>query len=189
MAQLVARRVWDAEALGSNPSTPTNKMRDKPAQNLWVFILGGILVIALLSWFFFNRNSSPKDQPNQTTNPVYLEIGNTRVNVEIANTVALRSQGLGGRDELAAGWGMLFVFEKADRYPFWMKDVAFPLDIIWIAEDWRILGFEERVLPSSYPTTFRPSRPVLYVLEVNSGFVAESQVTVGETVKLVEDNQ
>ena len=145
-----------------------------------------LIFLSVSLYLFFKSRPTPASPG--VNNLIYLEIANTRLNVAIASTPADRSKGLGGREELAAGWGMLFVFEEADRYPFWMKDVSFPLDIIWIAEDWRILGFEERVLPSSYPTTFRSPRPVLYVLEVNSGFVAESQVTLGETVKLIEVN-
>ena len=43
-----------------------------------------------------------------------------------------RSQGLSGRPNLAAGTGMLFVFEQAGSYAFWMKDMRFPLDMVWI---------------------------------------------------------
>ena len=135
-----------------------------------------LILLSVSLYLFFKSRPTPVSPG--ANNLIYLEIGDTRLNVEIASTPAARSKGLGGREELAAGWA----------YPFWMNNMHFPLDIIWIAEDWRILGFEERVLPSSYPTTFRSPRPVLYVLEVNSGFVAESQVTVGETVKLIEVN-
>ena len=44
-------------------------------------------------------------------------------------------KGLSGRDNLADDEGMFFVFEKSDIYPFWMKDMKFAIDIIWIMED------------------------------------------------------
>ena len=52
--------------------------------------------------------------------------------VEVADTLKKRSLGLGKRASLKKGWGMLFVFEKRKPHRFWMKDMQFPLDIIWL---------------------------------------------------------
>ncbi|MEX1061615.1 MAG: DUF192 domain-containing protein [Patescibacteria group bacterium] len=146
-----------------------------------------ISLLALIALFFLVKSQfRNEDKPPTEDEVIFLEIGSTRVNLEIANTAQTRRDGLGGRGELKEGWGMFFVFEEPDRYPFWMKDVSFPLDIVWISEDWQISGVEQNVLPSSYPTTFRSTRPVLYVLEVNAGFVKDNQIEVGSFVKLVE---
>src|SRR3989344_7914429 len=59
-----------------------------------------------------------------------VTINDAKINVEIADTQDKRAKGLGGRDSLATGSGMLFIFPKADRYSFWMKGTKFPLDII-----------------------------------------------------------
>src|SRR5512136_601336 len=59
-------------------------------------------------------------------------VGGVRFEVEVAQTPGTREKGLSGRTGLVDGQGMLFVFDKPDRYMFWMKDMLFPIDIIYI---------------------------------------------------------
>ncbi|OHA92045.1 MAG: hypothetical protein A3J09_00920 [Candidatus Zambryskibacteria bacterium RIFCSPLOWO2_02_FULL_51_21] len=89
--------------------------------------------------------------------------------LEIANTDAERTQGLSGRASLPAGTGLLFVFESPGKYGFWMKDMNFPIDIVWLGDGMLPVGIEKNVSPDSYPQVFYPPVPVRYVLEVNAG--------------------
>ena len=89
--------------------------------------------------------------------------------MEIANTDAERTQGLSGRASLPAGTGLLFVFESPGKYGFWMKDMNFPIDIVWLGDGMLPVGIEKNVSPDSYPQVFYPPVPVRYVLEVNAG--------------------
>ena len=66
--------------------------------------------------------------------------------VEVADTLKKRSLGLGERTSLKKGWGMLFVFEKREPHRFWMKDMQFPLDIIWL-DNHRIVHIIHNVQP------------------------------------------
>lgn len=58
-----------------------------------------------------------------------------KIKAEVVDNEEARMKGLSGRDNLADDEGMFFVFEKSDIYPFWMKDMKFAIDIIWIMED------------------------------------------------------
>ncbi|MES2314396.1 MAG: DUF192 domain-containing protein [Patescibacteria group bacterium] len=101
----------------------------------------------------------------------------------VANTEASREQGLSGQDSLPNGVGMLFVFNSSGKYGFWMKDMSFSLDLIWIDANKKIVGVTKNVLPSSYPFVFMPPKDILYVLEMNAGSVTEFGLTTGTSLK------
>lgn len=112
-----------------------------------------------------------------------IQIGNTVVAAEIVDTDALRQQGLSGRAGLAAGEGMLFVFDTDNTWGIWMKDMRFAIDIVWADSAGTVVTVAARVAPESYPEVFYPAAPVRYVLELPAGFAAEYGIAEG--VKLV----
>ena len=73
---------------------------------------------------------------------------------------------------------MLFVFDKPDTYGFWMKDMRFPIDIIWISGD-KVIYVLSEVHPDSYPNLFKPPIPVDKVLEINAGLSRKLGITEG----------
>lgn len=107
---------------------------------------------------------------------------------EIVATPSLRSQGLSGRANIEPNYGMLFVFPSKDRYGFWMKDMQFSIDIIWLSDTGdgtaTIVGIEENVSPSTYPSTFTAPEPVRYVLEMRAGETARLSWRVGTRLTL-----
>lgn len=104
--------------------------------------------------------------------------------LEIANTPQKREQGLSGRKELSDGWGMLFVFDGDVQPAMWMKDMYFPLDLIWITSDFRIVQIDKNALPETYPETFRPQEPIRYVLEISSEEGEKQVFRVGDRIEL-----
>ena len=104
------------------------------------------------------------------------------VKVFIANNDQDREQGLSGTSVLPNGTGVLFVFDNPGKYGFWMKDMNFPLDIIWIGKDKKIVGVTKNVLPKSYPFVFMPPSDILYVLEMNTGSVNSFGLTSGSNI-------
>ena len=102
--------------------------------------------------------------------------------VEIADTPELQVQGLSGRKSLSENKGMLFVYEKPAMPGFWMKDMRFPIDIIWLGEDIRVAGIEAHVPPETYPAVFYSPSPVRYVLEVNAGWAERNGITSGSKI-------
>ena len=97
-----------------------------------------------------------------------IRVGKYSINAEIADTEASRTQGLSGRMNLAADTGLLFVFGSPDIYGFWMKDMNFPIDIVWIDSKKKVVGVERSINPESFPEIYYASSSVLYVLELNS---------------------
>ncbi|MBU2158924.1 DUF192 domain-containing protein [Patescibacteria group bacterium] len=88
---------------------------------------------------------------------------------EVVDTDATREQGLSGRTSIPENYGMLFVFPAKDLHGFWMKDMQFAIDMIWINEEGIIVGIEREATPESFPQSFFPSEPVPYVLETVPG--------------------
>jgi uncharacterized membrane protein (UPF0127 family) len=117
--------------------------------------------------------------------PVTEQSQTVPLRFEIVRTPEAQAQGLSGRRDVPSGYGMLFVFDKADMYSFWMKDMLVPIDIIWLEEDGTIVGIEDSVMPESYPdTTFDAPIPVRLVLELRAGEAQRQGWSVGDTVVL-----
>lgn len=142
-------------------------------QNAFIFI-GILLLIAFAygGYYFFNP-LTPK-----------LQINNQVFTYEIAITDAQRQQGLSGRDPLPENHGMLFVFPNKAQHGFWMKDMKFALDFIWI-DDTTVVDISENVpppTPGQQPVALGPQKSVNRVLEVNAGTVQRTGIKVGDTV-------
>lgn len=107
-------------------------------------------------------------------------IGETSIIVLISDTKKKRTEGLSGFDKLGQIEGMFFVFPENDRHGIWVKDMNFPLDIIWLNDHKEIIFIEKDVKPSSYPKVFVPDKPSKYVIEFNAGFVERHKLRVGD---------
>lgn len=81
---------------------------------------------------------------------------------------------------------MLFVFPKDGTYSFWMKDMLFAIDIIWLDANARVVFAAEHVVPESYPAIFTPHTAARYVLELPAGFVAEHHIGVGDVLTFTD---
>ena len=106
------------------------------------------------------------------------------IRVDIADTPAERERGLSGRSGLGKNEGLLFVFPEEGQYGFWMKDMLFPIDIIWIANDGTIVYVVESATPESYPNAYLPPRAARYVLELPADWIRTHRVSTGEKVDL-----
>jgi uncharacterized protein len=126
------------------------------------------------------QSAPPTTEPRLAHTEV--TIAGERLHVEVATTSEALERGLGGRARLAPDAGMLFVFPEDGRYSFWMKDMHFPIDMLWIAADHSIVFMVEHASPDSYPKTFTPESPARYVLEVASGYIQAHHVKKGDTV-------
>ncbi|MBI5133973.1 MAG: DUF192 domain-containing protein [Candidatus Taylorbacteria bacterium] len=115
---------------------------------------------------------------------VEVAIGQSRFDAFVSDTDELRSKGLSVFSGLGENQAMLFSFERPGEWGFWMKDMRFPIDIVWVGEDMRIVSFEERVSPSTYPTTFFPKAPAVYVIELSAGTVGRIGAREGDAVSI-----
>ncbi len=111
-------------------------------------------------------------------------IGDTQISIDIADTPPSQARGLSGRSSLYDIEGMLFLFPRDGRYGFWMKDMQFPIDIIWLDKDWMVTEVTESLDPSTYPDVSYSQDPVRAVLEVAAGFSERHGVKIGDKVTL-----
>ncbi len=112
-----------------------------------------------------------------------LGINDSPINIEIAQTNIQRQRGLSFRESLPQDTGMLFIFDNPSKPNFWMKDMNFSIDIIWINENGYVTGVEENISPDTYPNKFSPQEPALYVLETNADWVSRHQINIGDKVE------
>lgn len=103
-----------------------------------------------------------------------------RILAELADDSLSRSLGLMFRKYLGKNSGMLFVFDKEDFYPFWMKNTYVPLDIAFIKNGGKIIDIRT-MMPLS-TRRIMASEPALYALEMNAGWFKESGLKVGHTL-------
>lgn len=103
----------------------------------------------------------------------------SEIKPSFAVTEEEKAKGLSGKNELAENEGLLFVFDKNDRWGIWMKDMLFPIDIIWFDENKKVVFMEENIKPESYPWIFSPDVPARYILEVPAGFVSKNKIEKG----------
>ena len=114
-----------------------------------------------------------------------VNIAGQSVKVDLALTQAEQEQGLSGRKNLLPNTGMLFVFDVPGKYLFWMKDMNFAIDMIWLTKDMKVDYIAKNAAPASYPATFGPGTQdglASYVLEVPAGFSDKNNLKIGDSV-------
>ena len=138
-----------------------------------------LVLMALLFVFLRLRGARPREHT--------IRVGTTNVTVEIADTVGKQRQGLSGRSRLVEGHGMYFPMSTSALHSFWMKDMQFPLDIIWI-RDGRIVDISENVpypVGDHTPVSVQPKELTTGVLEVNADFTEKHGTKIEDTVTML----
>ena len=111
---------------------------------------------------------------------IEIQIKDQRLDVWVSKSEEERRKGLSNLDSISDNEGMLFVFQEEVEPLFWMKDMNFPIDIIWINSEKKIVEITEGIYPETYPHTFSPITPVKYVVEVNAGWCAKNKIEKGD---------
>jgi len=123
-----------------------------------------------------------EQKQNQTA---LVTVGGVNLITSLSTTPDAQSKGLAIRDSLNENEGMLFIFETPQKYSFWMKDMKFPIDIIWINQDGKIVHIEKNLPPCVFLLpcpSYAPKDDSLYVLEVVSNFTNKFDINVGDPV-------
>ncbi len=141
---------------------------------------GFLFLPAIFIVGFFLFNYLPKNIKVEDIQ--YVKIAEQKIKVDLALTSENRARGLSGRTILKEDEGMLFVFENVDKYKFWMKEMNFPIDIIWIDENQKVVYIQKNASPESYPETFGGEQNSKYVLELVSGFSDKYNLKEGDKV-------
>jgi hypothetical protein len=160
----------------------------------------GIAALVVMAFVPFSRTVAEGDQPQpqNVTQPVQINNGATdgyrKINVtvngvhlvaDVASTGEQRSKGLAVKDTLAENESMLFYFPKANEYSFWMKDMKFPIDIIWLDTNRTVFHIEHSLEPCGPDECpqYRPIGKAQYVLETVAGFSQKYNVTENTVVE------
>jgi|SRR3989338_4612398 len=157
-------------------------LRQRPLEER--LLIAGLSALVLLALFFsWEAWEDSRDRALFQGALTPLQIGTSTIMVEVVDTKEKRDKGLSGRERLPKGEGMLFVFEEPNFYTFWMPDMRFAIDIIWISSEKRVVDITPGVPPDSYPQLFSPEEPAQYVLEVPAGVVMKEGWGVGDSVQ------
>lgn len=153
--------------------------------NLYLFtnLFTALFIFFILVFFtllIINFKSKPLNR---------VSINNHVFVVDIAKTPSSWQQGLSNREKLAKNQAMLFIFPEYRQPNFWMKDMNFPIDIIWIKDN-KIIGFDKNIpaplkdSPVSNLETFYPESQVNIVLEVVAGTVDRLNIQKGDIINV-----
>jgi len=127
----------------------------------------GLLVVSAKNWMIFK--------------PSRVCFNDHCFEVEIADTLETRAQGLMFKECLGPDSGMLFIFDREDHYSFWMKNMLFPLDIIWMNKDKEAVFIEKNVMPCKKDCfAIFPDKEAMYVLELNAGTADKINLRKGD---------
>lgn len=157
-----------------------------------------LIIISLFSisvYFILNKpkptsvSQDDKSYRSDLRHDAKISIGSSEISVQIAKTSEEKAKGLSGKNFLAEDEGMIFIFINKTYPAFWMIDMNFPIDIIWISED-TIIHIDENVPPPEAKQDkkdlplYKPPKAINYVLEVSAGFSQKNGIKVGDKVDL-----
>jgi uncharacterized membrane protein (UPF0127 family) len=115
---------------------------------------------------------------------VPITIGAVAVRASVADSLAERMAGLSNTPSLPLNMVKLFVFDTDGPHGIWMKDMQYPIDIIWLDSEGRVVHIAPSVDPSTYPASFFSPVPARYVVEAGAGFAATHGVVPGTQAQL-----
>ena len=142
--------------------------------------IGAILVVLAIGLFIVIspiRTTPPSTGVHHVDR--ILTINGIELETMIADQPNERARGLSGHTLLQENQAMLFVFDTPGRYSFWMKDMDFQIDMLWLNADREVVFMKQNADPNDYPETYQPSMPALYVVETIAGFTDTYGVTLG----------
>ena len=116
----------------------------------------------------------------------WVELGNQRYAIEIADDDAERARGLMFRDALPTSHGMLFIHDAEEPQAYWMKNTKIPLDILYFDDERKLVAQQRDVPPCSLGDgcpSYPSDAPARYVLELNAGEAARLQLKDGAELR------
>lgn len=149
-----------------------------------LIIVSLCVALGYVSYCFVTKSCTSSSVRKLTGNQVIIKPPKGEIIAEVVDTPKSRELGLSGRTGLEKGYGMLFVFDKPGKYGFWMKDMLFPIDMVWISEDGLVVNVERNATPESYPKAFINTIDAKYVLELGKGSAETYGMYIGSKVEI-----
>lgn len=138
-------------------------------------LLAGLVALVVIGNILYAQNESYKNRG--------IKINDHKVVLHVADDPESRQRGLSGREFLCDYCGMLFEFEHPDYYGFWMPDMHFDIDIVWL-QNGTVVHIEEGVSHKTPEIIYKPSTPANQVLEFETGKVDALGVHIGDMINL-----
>jgi len=145
-----------------------------------------LVIIAILMLIFavillITKKNRTILQDHQITK---VQIGNQEIKVEVVNSSSSITKGLSGRAQIGAD-GMLFIFPNQRQVTFWMKEMKFALDLIWInnnqiSEITTNVPAPKENTPINLLPTYQPQSQINMVLEVTAGTAQKWHLKPGD---------
>jgi uncharacterized membrane protein (UPF0127 family) len=154
------------------------KEKKKPKLKSMFWKMGLLIFISIIFLFYDRTPKLPEDPTVCFDETCFI--------VEVADTFYKRYGGLSFRVYLEQDKGMVFPFERERDYPFWMKNMNFPLDIIFINKEKEVRFIAPDVQPcvTEQCPNIRAGEPIMYVLELNAGTAGEMNLKVGDVLEM-----
>lgn len=143
----------------------------------WSLIILGLFAIFRGTFIFSSASNDPQEKIIFETSVV--KINGHKISIELATSAKQHARGLSYRKEILVDTGMLFIFNRLDRPGFWMKDMNFPIDIIWLDANRNVVHLNKNLSPDTYPKIFQSPLPIKYVLEIKAGEADRLNIKVG----------
>lgn len=118
-----------------------------------------------------------------------LHLGDGVFTARVAKTQEERTKALTGTHSLGNEQAMILVFDTDGKWPISMKGMKYPLDIVWLDKDKKVVYIVKNATPESYPyETFTPKADARYVVEVVAGTTGKKSIVINGTASFDEDN-
>jgi uncharacterized membrane protein (UPF0127 family) len=177
------------------PSNETAKIKSALKRSIWVIVLGVFVLVTsyvLIAGIFHHDSGTVNSNLNSKN--YTLTVGGTQAGelkkdatphgrtyyLSAATSEADQERGLSGTPSLADDRGMLFVDSSVGERCFWMKDMRYALDIIWLDNGKKVVHIEKNLSPSTYPKAY--CAQAQYVIELNAGQADKSGLSLGQVV-------
>ncbi|OGH11095.1 MAG: hypothetical protein A2857_02975 [Candidatus Levybacteria bacterium RIFCSPHIGHO2_01_FULL_36_15] len=148
-----------------------------------------LLLVVVLGSFVLIKSGYikiPSSNLTQNTNQAYVEVNNNKIKLLLAKTPQEQMAGLSNKDKLDAESGMLFVFKQKDYVQFWMKNMKFAIDMIYISDNKIVDVFQNLKPPSDQKSIqiYRPREKANFVLQINAGLAQKYKIKPGDKITL-----
>lgn len=140
-----------------------------------------IIAVAAIIVFILAQRS------NQFTRKITTTIGDSLFVLEVADSEQKRQLGLSKRRSIKNNEGMIFLFDTPGYYAFWMKDMKFPIDLIFLNDETIVTIYKNVPYPQNEDerlVTYSPTQPANRVIELKAGTVEKLKLSEGETIKI-----
>ncbi len=162
-----------------SPPPKSARMLFAQKQKRSMLVLGAVVLffVFVLSVKFITHEELKNETP--CTLSAELVFPQATFRVLVRTTPEGVTRGLSGHPGLRDDEGMLFLFAETGIKRFWMKEMRFPIDIVWLDEQFQVTGVSQHALPESYPNIFASPSSTRHVLEINAGNSQKYGITEG----------